>query len=356
MNIHALFTLLALAVLPAEPPSAPLPVKGHVLVLENDRVLQGDIERVGDQFCIRRAGGEMWVPASQTRCLCNDMAQAYLFLKQNSNTSDPDEHLRLAQWCHLQNLPAQALMEATEAVRLRPRHTESVLLLRGLQRTSNQIAVARPPRQVPPEVEPPAENLPFNADALGLFVSRVQPILMNTCASCHASNRSGSFKLTRASAGLVGSRKVTQRNLIAVLGELDRNRPKDSRFLQRALSIHGHAEKPPLQSRETPAYQALESWVLLATAGLGETKPGQPEPAVAVKEAETRPDALAPATVPITSLPSEKPASKKPASQTSKPFALPAQPAPAESFGDNRKPQAPSDEFDPGIFNQQMGK
>ena len=35
---------------------------GKVLLLQNERALEGDIERVGDQYRIRRTAGEAWVP------------------------------------------------------------------------------------------------------------------------------------------------------------------------------------------------------------------------------------------------------------------------------------------------------
>lgn len=343
---------------------ARLPSTGRILVLENDRVLEGEIERVGDQYRIRRSGGEMWVPVSQTRWLCGDLEQAYLFLKKQSNADDPDEHLRLARWCHLQNLRPQALAEATEAVRLRPRHAESVQMLRSLERSAHHVPVVGAPRQVQAEADPP-ENLPINADALGLFVSQVQPILMNTCASCHSTGRSGSFKLTRAGGGLLNGRKATQRNLVAVLGELDRTRPQDSRFLHKALSIHGSSGKPPLPNRESPAYQALEKWVLLATAGPSQNKPkdeagdqaGKPDAPVG-----TTPPAIIPME-PVQAKPATPPDKGKQgqkksagqANQGSPPHAKPGTP-PAVPFAATASPQAPKDEFDPNIFNQQMNK
>ena len=39
------------------------PATGHVLVLENERVLEGDIVRDGDQYRIRHRVGETTVPA-----------------------------------------------------------------------------------------------------------------------------------------------------------------------------------------------------------------------------------------------------------------------------------------------------
>src|SRR5438552_3454169 len=70
---------------------------GKVLVLDNERTLEGDIERVGEQYRVRRPVGELWVRAENTLRLCATREEAYIFLRTRANLRDPDEHLRLAQ-------------------------------------------------------------------------------------------------------------------------------------------------------------------------------------------------------------------------------------------------------------------
>src|SRR5438105_14240595 len=84
---------------------------GRVLVLENERVLEGDILRDGDEYRVRRSIGETCVPAETVLCLCANMEEAYRYLHARANRLDPDERLRLARWCHLHGLRAQALAE-----------------------------------------------------------------------------------------------------------------------------------------------------------------------------------------------------------------------------------------------------
>src|SRR5262245_1568661 len=96
------------------------PQAGKVLVLDNDRTLEGDIERVGDRYCIRRSVGVTWVPAERVAGVCASKADALAFLRRRSNLDDPDERLRLSRWCHLQGLRNQALVEVKAAVQLRP--------------------------------------------------------------------------------------------------------------------------------------------------------------------------------------------------------------------------------------------
>src|SRR5262245_41999916 len=98
---------------------------GRVIVLDNERTLEGDIERQGDQYRIRRAVGETWVPGDKVLRLCATREEAYLYLRSRANLGDPDERLRLAQWCQLNALREQAIAEVTAAVELRPNHAET---------------------------------------------------------------------------------------------------------------------------------------------------------------------------------------------------------------------------------------
>src|SRR5262249_34693267 len=101
----------------------------------------------------------------------------------------------------------------------------------------------------------------LNTDSMSVFVTKVQPVLMNTCASCHASGRSGAFHLTRAFEGGTANRKTVQLNVAAVLAQVSVDRPEVSPLLVKAASIHGARVQPPLKGRQAPAYRVLEDWV-----------------------------------------------------------------------------------------------
>ena len=57
------------------------------------------------------------------------------------------------------------------------------------------------------------------AESLGLFASRVQPILMNACANCHTAGRGGSFQLTRTYNSSLSNRRALDQNLAVALAE-----------------------------------------------------------------------------------------------------------------------------------------
>src|SRR4051794_28031146 len=91
--------LCAFAVIAPAWAAEPLRDAGKVLVLDNQRVLEGEVERVGDQYRVRRSVGETWVPVKQAACVCESMDLAYVHLRGQANLHDPDERLRLAHWC-----------------------------------------------------------------------------------------------------------------------------------------------------------------------------------------------------------------------------------------------------------------
>ncbi|HXG10937.1 MAG TPA: hypothetical protein VNK04_14350 [Gemmataceae bacterium] len=321
------------------------PERGRVLLLQNERTLEGDIEKVGDQYRVRRTVGETWVPADKVACLCRSYEEAYAFLRDRANLRDPDERLRLARWCYLHDLREQALAEVAAAARLRPDHEATQRLLAGLQRSAalggrggaqrhSDTSGRGFPALNPSHPEPP-EPLPLppvdvTQEVLGQFVSRVQPILLNACASCHASGRGGSFKLVRPLDSEVVGPKTLQQNLASVLAQVNLEQPQASPLLSRAVSIHGEMKEPPLRGRQMAAYRALEEWVRLTAAN----------------NPHLRPSAGPAATDPAQ--PSRPPA----AEGTAPP---PPQPPPPPAERGPEQPTTPADPFDPALFNRQAG-
>jgi hypothetical protein len=339
------------------------PVVGHVLILKNERALEGEIERCGDQYHIRRPAGELWIPEGQVLWLCRSWEEALATMARQANLHDPDERVRLARWCEYNGLHAQALAEASAAVRLRPDHAAAKHLLARLQNTS---AKSSPPALAAlgagPEVAVPAVDL--SSESLAAFTSRVQPILMNTCASCHATGRGGNFRLTRCTDATLNRRGLHQ-NLAAVLAQVDLDNPALSPLLYKSVSPHGGAAHPPLPGRQSVPFQSLESWVdtLLANNPhlpkvLGRGRKEGPAPALG--ESAVAPAKAAGEPVGIASGPrlvsQERSASAR-ESFAAPPAVLPPEvPASATPLGPPRPegtgPWVPRDFCDPEIFNR----
>ncbi len=297
---------------------------------------------------------------SAVLCLVASLPDAYAYLRARTNLDDADERLRLANWCRLNGLREQALAEIRAAVDLRPDHAETRRLLQHLQ----QSEPAPVKRELPlasvnePQTEqtPPVE---LTTESLGLFATRVQPILMNTCARCHATGRGGKFRLIQAYEGGLVNRRTLERNLASVLAEINLDRPESSRLLSKAVSDHAHTGQAPLKDRKEAPYRTLESWVKLTVANnphlrnalpptastKGRTTPAHPmaEPPSSAAEPRTAWGADArPAVRPDSSSPTVPSQAPVPVSSSA-----PAPPPPPS-------PPGPADPYDPELFNRQM--
>jgi hypothetical protein len=106
-----------------------------------------------------------------------------------------------------------------------------------------------------------ADPIDCGAEAFKRFATKVQPVLANTCASCHAGEAAGKFRLARTFSDSSTSRIAVQQNLAATLAQIDRSKPQASPLLQRATAAHGGAATPPLRDRGVPAFKQLDEWV-----------------------------------------------------------------------------------------------
>jgi hypothetical protein len=240
----------------------PPPQKGRVLILDNERTLEGDIGLEGDQYRIcRPGGGELWIPRSSVLRLCRNREEAYAYLRAHANLNDADEHLRLGHWCQEHGLRQKAAEEVSAALDLRP-DRDTRRWLENLKRPPLVVSVSASQKSPPDNEVDLLQNAPaVSTQSLSLFVTRVQPLLMNVCAGCHANGRGGNFKLQHSYGTTVANRRIVQQNLAAVLAQINRDRPESSPFLIKAVSVHGEMAQPAIKNRETKAFKNLAEWV-----------------------------------------------------------------------------------------------
>ncbi len=258
----ALAPVLALTVRAEEEPAAA--PAGKILILVNDRVMEGDVEQVGEQYRVRRGAGETLIARARVKRLCHDWPDALAFMRSQANLGDPDEHLRLARWCQQHQLTEAALAEARAALEMRPQHAETKQFLLILQRSVAPATPAASAAAPLPKAQQPSLAMDLSADALSLFTTRVQPILMNACARCHSGGEGGGFQLQRSGVG--DSRTALQRNLASSVGFLKLDNPAASPLLVKAVCVHGTASQPPIRDRRSPAFQPLLQWAEVVAA------------------------------------------------------------------------------------------
>ncbi len=241
--------------------------KGKVLLLLNERVLEGDIEKVGGNYRIRRGVAETMVAVEQCQHLFPDWQAAYEHQASKMNLTEPDQRVRLARWCHQYQLREKALENARAALTLRPNRSDIKQLVRFLEHSlspSNATPTVVPPNPLPTSVTtsaaPMLANLDLDAESMVLFTTRVQPILMNTCVGCHANGKGGSFQLTGVGEGI--NRAGTQHNLAAVFAFTDFHQPRNSMVLVKAISAHGPHPNPPLPNRQSVPFQTFSDWLV----------------------------------------------------------------------------------------------
>src|SRR5439155_323224 len=114
-------------------------------------------------------------------------------------------------------------------------------------------AVKPPPEPARPRPLAEAPAIDLSAEAVGLFATRVQPILMNACARCHLAEGAGAFQLERTASDGVVNRKAMQQNLTAVVAQLNLRLLEASPLLIKAVSAHGPTGEAPLRGRHTEA-------------------------------------------------------------------------------------------------------
>lgn len=150
------------------------------------------------------------------------------------------------------------------------------------------------------ESKPTAKLAPgdFNSVAAKAFPTKVQPILTNLCATCHAKpDYAGTFKLKAVPAGFADA-DAARANAVAALVHIDRVNPSASDLLAKCVAAHGGQKLPACRDRAHPAYATLELWAHGMTLAEGTpipktvptVKPPQP-PAVLVAAKVTPPPA-----------------------------------------------------------------
>lgn len=234
--------------------------RGKVLLLKTGHAMEGDIEKVRAQFCIRNGKSEVWIAADKAIRLCADWHDAFAFASKQIRPDNAGDRVVLARWCHLHQLNDRALEQAQIALELQPTNAEAKQLVRFLERALEQPAVkpaaVAPTTPAAPPEPPMAVDVSF--DTLVAFTTKVQPILMNKCVTCHAAG-GGKFHLDRVSDG--AQKATTQRNLAAVLAQVDLEHPAISPLLVKAITRHGDVVTPPLRDRSDKPAQALQQWI-----------------------------------------------------------------------------------------------
>jgi len=238
-----------------------------VLVMRSGEVFRGTITRAGDRHLVTVPGGQISVKSSDVDVCCRSLEEAYQLRKRRKPSDSVRDHLELAQWCQRHGMLDAARQELADAKAVDPSHPMIPLLER-------RVAAVRIAEQPKPASGKPLEGRLAAADldrmirgmpsgTVETFTQIIQPMLMNNCttAGCHGPGATDTFSLIRIPPNSPPSRRMTQRNLHAVLQWVNLESPEASPLLVAPSKPHGPARAPVFTDRQVAQYRQLLEWV-----------------------------------------------------------------------------------------------
>ncbi len=256
-----------------------------VLVLIDYEVVRGKCTPRPDGYDVDVTSGRMFIDSARIRIAAKDLEDAYIQLRRSQVSTTPESHMQLARWCLNNGMKEFAELEVLDALRRDPNRTDAKRLLSTLRQSENTGGNSSSGLTEYSAPKRPAMNIESRSLA-GLsrpvsreFTARVQPILKNNCsaAGCHGSSSTSEFRL---SFSVHGSNPVSsERNLAAVLKQVDLTRPSSSPLLLVLDGTHGGQAGSMFRGRAgSIQMKVLRDWVQSAAADIA------PEANLEVKE------------------------------------------------------------------------
>lgn len=288
-------TLTAVGVWSAARGQSPVAPPTKLIVLNTGHLIEGDIRFKGGEYWVKSGSGEYLVPHDRIKLVAADRGAAYRKYRQLMPEPTPENHYYLARWCVSIGLMDEARNELKDGLMLDPSHAGSRNLLVQLTRASGETpedeetdkaAAARRDRDGFRRPEERSAN-GLSPEAVQTYVSRIQPVLMHSCATvgCHHRNAENGLQLHYVSLRSHANRLSTEKNLSAVLATIDRSDPAASRLLTRLRDDHGGRFRSlTRQRRGAEILEAFDDWVRQVAADLNSLdEPSSGEDAAASK-------------------------------------------------------------------------
>jgi hypothetical protein len=291
--LAASIALVTRAIGEDSPPGDPADAQPQrVIVLSTGSVIFGDVVERPGGYLVQEQYGSVVIPFTQVLLTAANLPDAYRKLSGRLKVPTAGQHLALAEWCYENQLLDAAQQEVKQALLLEPERRDARDFLQKLQQTMEsggipdrvaQHAAANvwvdpshpgqpwKSRMRPERDDERARELSsvggLSTDTVQMFVRQIQPLLLNKCgdARCHGQAATNAFRLTPVRRGMSGFRILTEKNLSAVLREIDRAAPRKSPLLSVSAGPHAQGFEAKFTG---PAgekqLQALVEWVLSA--------------------------------------------------------------------------------------------
>jgi len=262
-----IFLIVASAADGAEPSPPPSADGSGILLLRNGQVIEGHIEREGDHYTVTLPDQELQVRAANVEFSCHDLREGYRQKKSVMQPKDIEQHLQLFLWCERHGLLDCAGEELDAAESLNHEHPMISVLRRRLKVEMQQ---KKEPHRLPESVPQPPSNEQLDQMTRGMppgtvemFVQVVQPILLNHCPGAigYALPGQKRLQLMRPPLGESPNRRITQRNMHAVLECIDWDNPGESALLKASIASGVAGSVGSFPSKHSLQYEKLAQWV-----------------------------------------------------------------------------------------------
>ena len=258
-----------------------------VILLSSGKVLRGELsETETGGYVLRQKLGPIPLARREVERTFPTLRAAYEYKRDLLVKGDPDEHMKLAQWCLNQGLKVEAKEQLSAILALVDDHPTASAMLAKLNAADERAAKADPevvrtslegrPEEIDPATlrGPRAKPSPLGrpvifdlppalaARRFQEFNAHVQPELQRRCASCHNEQSDRKFQLLQGKTSRALADGLVQRtNLDAALRFIDPENPARSELLVNAAMPHGGAKQPVYSGPNHPGYRTLAAWV-----------------------------------------------------------------------------------------------
>jgi hypothetical protein len=262
-----IFLVLATVAVAAESAAPPPTDSSGVLLLRNGQVIEGHIEREGNYYHVTMPDQEIREPVADVEFACHDLREGYRQKKAMLPVRDIEQHIQLCLWCERHGLLDCAGDELNAAESLDREHPMISVLRRRLKVEMQQRSA---PCRVADSVPLPPSDEQLDRMTRGMppgtveaFVLIVQPILLNHCPGAVGFALPGQkrLQLMRPPLGESPSRRITQRNLYAVLECVDWDNPGESPLLKASVGSSATPTVGSFPNKNSQQYEKLRLWV-----------------------------------------------------------------------------------------------
>ncbi len=328
----------------------------QLVVMADGRLVRGIVYIQAGGYSVEKAGGKLFIPKEQTRCVARDLPDAYRIQRESMLDPTAADLIALAEWCLSYRLYDEGRDELKRALKRDPANETARKML---TRIEEQLLTKPQPRATTPTssdgfIVPEVEALGGLSRPLAAqFTTRIQPLLVNRCgnASCHGMDTARSFQITHVRIESANHRRASEKNLATALEQILVDDPLRSPMLMVSRGAHGGLRAPLFDgSTGRDQMQLLQTWVLAVSAERqAEAKRLTKANPLKGPRAKVTPVAAAtpvPATASVEPMDSV-PATPVPIHPVNDTTLLPDDPLPA--------PRRANDAFDPEAFNREFG-